>query len=123
MNKIITCIECPLGCELSLEIDNSKIIKVSGNKCPEGFEYAQKEMKNPERILTSTVLAEGLSSKMVSVRTDGPIPKGTMLDAMNEIKQIVIRKPIKTGDIITENFINTGVNLIATRTLGRPERV
>jgi len=36
MNKIITCIECPAGCELSVDIENAKIIKVSGNKCPNG---------------------------------------------------------------------------------------
>ena len=123
MKKIITCIECPAGCELSVDIENSKVIKVSGNKCPKGLAYAEQEMVNPERILTSTVLAEGLSAKMVSVRTDGPIPKGVMLNAMEEIKRTIIRKPVKTDDVITENFLNLGVNLIATRTLGRPERV
>ena len=123
MNKIITCIECPAGCELSVDIENSKIIKVSGNKCPKGFEYAKQEITNPERILTSTVLTEGLSAKMVSVRTDWPIPKGTMLDAIEAIKRMIIKKPVKTGDIMVKNFLNLGVNLIATRTLGKPERV
>ena len=119
MNRIITCIECPLGCKLSVDIENSNVIKVSGNKCPKGFDYAKAEVENPKRILTSTVVAEGLSSKMVSARTSGSIPKSIIPEAMSEIKLIVIKKPVKTGDVIVKNFLDTGSDLVCTRTLDR----
>lgn len=119
MKKILTCIECPAGCELEVEIEKTRIIKVSGNKCPKGFEYAKDEIENPVRILTSSVLAQGLSAKMLSVRTSGAIPKGMMREAMKEIKKIKVTKEVKVGDIVSENFLGTGFNLIATRKLGK----
>ncbi|MFC1548606.1 DUF1667 domain-containing protein [Candidatus Omnitrophota bacterium] len=115
MIKNLTCIECPVGCSLSVDIENCKVVKVSGQKCPKGEKYAVDEIENPVRILTSTVLAQGLSVKMVPVRTDGHIPKARMWDAMDEIRKIRVNKPLRVGDIIASNFLGLGVNLIATR--------
>lgn len=115
MIKKLTCIECPIGCSLSVDIENCRVVEVSGNKCPEGEKYAVSEVENPVRILTSTVLAEGLSFKIVPVRTDGPISKTKLKDAMEEIKKIKINKPVKIGDIICKDFLGLAVNLIATR--------
>ena len=119
MKKNITCIECPVGCELTVDIEDSKVIKVSGNKCPKGLEYARNEVENPVRILTSTVLARGLSAKMVPVRTSGPIPKGMMGPAMREIKKARVTKEVGVGDVICKNLLGLGVDLVATRKLGR----
>lgn len=115
MTKKFTCIECPKGCRLSVDIENNKVIKVSGNECPKGEKYAASEIENPVRILTSAVLCLGLSLKMVSVRTDKPIPKSRIFDAMNEIKKIKVTRPLKAGDIIVKNFLGLNVNLISTR--------
>ena len=115
MMKRLTCIECPKGCALSIDIENCHVVKVSGNECKKGEEYAIKEIENPMRILTSAVLAEGLSLKMVSVRTDKPIPKSRLAEAMEEVKKIRLKSPIKAGSLIVENFLGLGVNLLATR--------
>jgi len=115
MLKKLTCIECPTGCTLSVDVENCRVVKVSGNECPKGEKYAIAEIENPVRILTSAVLAEGLAAKMVPVRTNQPIPKSDILKAMNEIKKIKIYKPVYVGDIIIENFLQPGINLIATR--------
>ncbi len=115
MIKKITCIECPKGCMLSVDIENCKVLKVSGNECPKGEAYAISEVEDPVRVLTSVVLACGLSLKMVPVRTDKPIPKAKILEAMGEIKRIKTKKPLRAGDVIAKNFMNLGVNLVATR--------
>ena len=115
MTKKLTCIECPRGCLLSVEIEEGEVSKVSGSGCPKGEIYAKSEIENPLRVLTSTVLTEGLSLKIVPVRTDNPIPRRTLFEAMKEIKKLKIYKPVRTGDIIVKNFLNLGVNLIATR--------
>lgn len=115
MIKKITCIECPKGCRLSVDIENCRVVKVSDNECPEGEKYAISEIENPMRILTSTVLAEGLQLKMVPVRTDKPIPKSKIMEAIDEIKKMQLVKPVRSGEIITGNFLSLGVNLIATR--------
>ena len=115
MIKQFTCIECPKGCLLSVKIDNGTVTEVSGNKCPKGAAYARSEVENPMRILTSSVLAQCLSLKMIPVRTDRPIPKTKLFDAMNEIKKIRITQPVLVGDIIVNNFLGLGVNLVVTR--------
>ena len=115
MIKKITCIECPIGCRLTVDAENSKAIKVTGNECPKGEVYAVSEIENPVRILTSAVLCRGLSLKMISVRTDKPIPKSRIFEAMKEIKRIRVNKPLSAGDIIVKRFMGSEVNLIVTR--------
>ncbi len=113
--KKLVCIECPKSCALSVDIENCRVVRVSGEKCPKGKEYAIIEVENPTRVLTSAVLAEGLSVRMVPVRTDRPIPKPRLLEAMGEIKKIRVTKRLRAGDIIARNFLGLGVNLITTR--------
>ena len=115
MIKKLTCIECPMGCALSVDIENCKVVSVSGNKCPKGEKYAASEIENPLRILTSAILSEGLPLKMIPVRTDKPIPKAGIIGAMAELKKMRISKPVSAGEVLSENFLGLNVNLIATR--------
>lgn len=115
MIKRLICTECPKGCALSVEIENRRVIKVSGEECPKGEKYAASEAENPVRILTATVLTRGLSLKAVPARTDKPIPKARILEAMDKIKKIRIDKPIRIGDVIAKNFLGLEVNLVAAR--------
>jgi CxxC motif-containing protein len=115
MSKNLTCIECPKSCNLIVDIENCRVVKVSGNQCKVGESYATAEIENPMRIFTSTVLSDGLFLKMIPVRTDKPIPKAKIREAMAEIKKIRINKPVKVGDAIVSNFLGLGGNLTATR--------
>lgn len=115
MAKKLTCIECPKGCSLSVDIENCRVVKVDGAECPKGEEYARAEVENPMRILTSAVLAEGLPIKMVPVRTDKPIPKNKIMEAMDEVKKVRLKTPVRPGDTIIKNILNSGADLIATR--------
>lgn len=115
MIKNLTCIECPKGCSLRVDIENCRVVKAEGEKCPKGKDYALSEIENPRRVLTSTVVAQGLGLKMVPVRTDRPIPKSKLIEAMDEIKRLRLHKPVRTGDAIVINFLGLEVNLIATR--------
>ena len=115
MIKNITCIECPKGCVLVVEVEKGKVIKVAGNDCPKGEIYAASEIENPMRIFTSTVLAENLSLKMVPVRTDPAIPKAYLRKAAEEVKKIRLKEPLTCGSIIERNFLGSGANLLTTR--------
>ncbi|MBU0605459.1 MAG: DUF1667 domain-containing protein [Candidatus Omnitrophica bacterium] len=114
MIKKMVCIDCPHGCVLEIDMD-SKPIGVRGNKCPKGIEFAISEIENPERVLTSSVLTEGLALKMIPVRTDRPIPKKDLFRAMEEIKKIRLRRTVAIGDIVIEDLLGLGVKLVATR--------
>lgn len=113
--KIITCIECPQGCRLELDIEGGRVIKISGNKCNKGEKYGKQEIENPLRTLTSTVLCIGLDLKLLPVKTSAPIPKDKILEAANELRKIKINRTIKAGEILQKNFVGLGVDLIATR--------
>lgn len=117
--KNITCTVCPIGCRMNIEFDiDGNIASVTGNKCRRGDKYARAEILNPVRTLTSTVRIHGSENdKLLPVRTDIPIPKSKMLDAIKLIKNIDINAPIAVGDIIIKDFIDDGINLIACKTI------
>ena len=115
MIKELTCIECPRSCALRVDIENCRVVKVTGEKCPKGKDYAVSEVENPQRVLTSAVSGQGLSLKMIPVRTDKPIPKVRILEAAGEIRKIRLDRSVKTGEIIAANLLGLGVNVIATR--------
>jgi CxxC motif-containing protein len=117
MIRNITCIECPVGCSLRVDIENCRVVKVEGHKCPKGEKYAVSEVENPVRVLASSVLAQGLSVKMIPVKTDTPIPKERMMEAMAEIKKIRVNEPVGVGDTIKEDLLGLGVRLVVTRSV------
>ncbi|MDD5527094.1 MAG: DUF1667 domain-containing protein [Candidatus Omnitrophota bacterium] len=115
MLKKFVCIECPRGCLLEAEIENGRMVKVNGNKCPRGEDYARGEIENPARVLTSTIPAEGLRLKMVPVRTNRPIAKSRMLEAAAAIRKLKTDRPVRAGEVIAENLLGLGADLVATR--------
>ena len=113
MRTELTCIECPMGCKLTVELENGKVTEIAGNNCPRGKMYAENEVIDPKRVITSTVkLASG---GVVPVKTDAPVSKKKMFEVMEIINSITVSKPIKTGDIIKENVF--GANIICARTI------
>ena len=38
----LTCIVCPLGCRIKVELDGDKIVSVTGNTCPRGKSMPRK---------------------------------------------------------------------------------
>jgi CxxC motif-containing protein len=115
MTRELICIECPLGCALSADIENNKVVATRGNKCPKGEAYAISEVEAPKRFFTATVLAENLEIKLVPVKTTVPIPKPRIIEAALEVKKIRVSKPVSIGEPIVKNFLGLGVDLVATR--------
>lgn len=115
--KKFTCIVCPVGCELTatLSDDGKEVTSVEGNSCKRGVTYAVEELTAPKRTLTSTVRIAGAEDKLLPVRTDKPIPKGSLFDAMKIIKSVTVKAPVKIGDVLIADFIEPGINLIATK--------
>ena len=113
--KNLICINCPLGCTLTVTMEGDRVLGVAGNTCKRGDAYARKELKNPTRIVTSTVKVIGGSERMVSVKTKSDIPKGKVLECVRALKDVAAKAPIHIGDVIVHNVAGTGVDLVATR--------
>ena len=111
----LTCIGCPLGCALTVEMENGEVLSVSGNTCKRGDDYARKEVTHPTRIVTSTVAVTGGDIAMVSVKTQNDIPKEKIMDIMKSIEDIKVEAPVHIGDVIVANAAHTRVNIIATK--------
>ncbi len=114
MKKEITCIRCPIGCQLLAEIDGDRI-EVTGNNCPRGAEYGKKEVTNPTRTVTGSVRIANGELPLVSVKTASDIPKDKVLDVMEAIHQCHASAPVSIGDILISDAAGTGVDVIATR--------
>ncbi|MCI9228760.1 MAG: DUF1667 domain-containing protein [Dorea sp.] len=113
--KNLICINCPMGCMLTVAMEGSEIISVAGNTCRRGDSYARKELTNPTRIVTTTVKVSGGRESMVSVKTKEDIPKGKVLECVRELKDVVAAAPVRIGDVILEDAAKTGVNIVATK--------
>lgn len=119
MKKEMICIGCPMGCYLNVDYDGAKMSNVSGNRCKVGLEYAEKEISNPQRTLTSTVKVRNGYLPLVSVKTNKPIPKNRIFDAMNLLAKVEVEAPIKIGEPILQNILDTSVNIIATKNISK----
>lgn len=110
----LICIGCPLGCMLTVDIENGEVVNVAGNTCPRGKTYAEKEVTNPMRIVTSTVRVAGGDRPMVSCKTASDIPKGKIFEVARALKEVEAPAPVKIGDVLIENVAGTGVAIVAT---------
>lgn len=112
----LTCIQCPMGCQLTVTVDDGKVT-VTGNTCPRGAIYGEKEVTAPTRTVTSTVVVEGGELPRASVKTAFDIPKGMIFAIMDEIRAAKVPAPVTIGDVIIKNAAGTGVDVIATKSV------
>ncbi len=133
--KEIICITCPKGCHLKVD---EETFAVTGTSCPRGAVYGANELRNPVRVVTSTVVVEdvGTSSarprtsaacpyasperalpRRLPVKTDRPIPKGKMFEVMAEIAKVRVQPPVAVGDVLIPNVAGTEGNVVATKNL------
>ena len=116
MEKIdLICIGCPMGCPITVEMENGEVVSVTGNTCPRGDAYARKEVTNPARIVTSTVRVTGGKLAMASVKTASDIPKGRIFDCVKALKDVEIPAPVTIGQVVLKDAAGTGVDIIATK--------
>ena len=114
VEKKVTCIICPIGCNITLQGEGQNIFHLSGNQCNRGVEYARNEFLSPVRILTTTIRVLGSNSPLVPVRSDRPIPRELIFQCMEQIKGITVEAPISRYDVLAPNILGTGVNIVST---------
>jgi CxxC motif-containing protein len=121
MKEELICIQCPLGCHLSVEHDGTKIQVVTGHECKRGLVYAEKEIFQPQRTVTTTVAVQGSYFPLLPVKTDAPVPKSLTQDIVKTLSALVVEAPVKSGDIVLSDALGTGSNIVATRSA--PKRI
>lgn len=113
----ITCIVCPIGCKILIKTDGTQFEIVEGNKCKRGIEYARSEALDPRRMLTTSVLVNDGEWPLASVKSSKPIPKEKLFSVLKEIGGTAVKAPVNSGQIIIKNTANTGIDIVATKTV------
>ena len=108
----MTCIICPRGCTLTVELEDKKVFSVKGNACKRGTDYAVAECTAPTRTLTTTVMTE--NGEVVAVKSNKAVPKELLFDCMNEINACVAPANVKQGDVVIANLLDTGADIVVT---------
>ncbi len=118
-SRKVVCVLCPLGCKIRIELDEEgNILSISGNKCPRGEGYAKDEIKDPKRVVTTSVKVLDGELPLASVKTDGPIPKKYIFELMKILKNVEMKAPVNVGDVVVRNIFETNVNVVITRSVG-----
>lgn len=113
MERNLTCIVCPIGCDIKVAFENGKVLSVTGNTCPRGKVYAESEVTNPVRTVTTTV--KSVEGKIIPVKTSAPISKEKIFEAMKIINNAKPCLPIHAGDVIIKDIF--GAELVATQSV------
>lgn len=115
----LICICCPLGCMLQVEMSEGTVKDVEGNRCLRGKTYAEKEVTNPTRTVTTTVRLKNSRNGEISLpcKTAEDVPKFKIFDVIQDLAQVIVTAPVHIGDVICEDVGGTGIDMIATKNI------
>lgn len=117
MQKTLTCIGCPMGCQLDIEIKETEkgpeILDIKGYACNRGKTYAYDEITRPVRMIT-TLIPAPTGGQPLSVRSSKPVPKDQIESVLKIIHNIKLISSVKMGDIIVADILGSGADIIAT---------
>ena len=120
MTKEYICIVCPNSCHLTVT-DEGGELTVSGNRCKRGYAHGISEYTKPMRMLTSTVkVTNGILPRLSVVSTE-EIPKEQLKACLDDVYKVYVTAPITCGDVILKNIQNTGVDIVASRSMNAKE--
>lgn len=116
----IVCIVCPNGCRMNVSIDEqNRVTQVTNALCRNGRAYAENEIQSPMRSLTSTIKVTGGTFPLVSVRSDKPIPKEKIREAVERLRALELSAPVEFHQVVVTDILGTGANIITTKQIGK----
>ena len=117
MKQELICIGCPMGCQLTAEVENGAVTAVTGNTCPRGAAYARKECVAPVRTVTGTVAIQGAALPVLPVRINGEVPKALVFDVARALGTVTVQAPAAIGDVVLRDVCGTGVDVTAAKNM------
>ncbi|MGB8252899.1 MAG: DUF1667 domain-containing protein [Anaerolineaceae bacterium] len=120
ITKLI-CITCPKGCTLEVQRDGDTVLKVEQG-CKRGYEYAQRELVDPRRMISSTVKIKGAGHPLLPVYTADAFPKPRIPELMAALRKVGVKAPIRMNEIVLADALGTGINILASRDMPKIAR-
>ncbi|MGL5207123.1 MAG: DUF1667 domain-containing protein [Acidaminococcaceae bacterium] len=115
--RVMTCIVCPRGCEMTASITDGVVTEVVGNSCPRGKKYAEEEILAPKRMLTSTVRVKNGTLALLPVVSKASLPKEKILACAEVLRRVTVEAPVAEGQVICSNILGLGVDIVASRSM------
>ncbi len=115
----LICVSCPKGCMLEVTHDGVKVLKVLNASCKRGDDYAREELSDPRRMVATTVRIEGGIHPLLPVATRTPFPKPRIRDLLAQLRSVRLTAPVKMGEVVLQDALGTGVDVIASRDITR----
>lgn len=109
------CITCPMGCNLTVTHEGATVLGVDGNMCERGLKFVEAELEDPRRMVATTVRVKGGIHPLVPVYTREPFPKPRIFELLREIRHLEIEAPVMTNQVVLENALGEGIDVIASR--------
>ncbi len=110
----LICVQCPLGCNLTVRWEEGEEPVVTGNTCKNGAIYGKAEVTDPRRTLTTSVRVKD-GAVPVSVRSAQPLPKTLIGESLALLHTVALEKGSRAGTVVVPNILNTGIDIITTR--------
>ncbi len=114
----LTCLVCPIGCELRATVRGQEIVSLEGHECPRGEAYASQELFDPRRVLTTTVRLCSSEVPRLPVKTSEAVPRERLRAGVQAARELRIEPPVRRGDVLMRDVAGTGADLVATRSVG-----
>ncbi len=111
----LICVTCPMGCTLDVTHEGETIVEVKGATCKRGVDYAQEELTDPRRMVTTTVRVAGGLHPLLAVYTSAPIPKARIFDLLEALREVEVQAPLRVGDVVLEDVVDTEVDVVSSR--------
>jgi CxxC motif-containing protein len=70
-------------------------------------------------ILTTLVRIKGAKYNVAPVKSTKPIDKSLWVECSKALSRIYVGAPVKIGDLVCKNILNTGVDIICTKNIDR----
>jgi CxxC motif-containing protein len=119
LTEEMICITCPMGCTLQVTHAGETLLHVDGNTCPRGKAYVQRELTDPRRMVATTVRVKQGLHPLVPVYTEAPFPKLRIFELLAAIRALEIEAPVAMEQVVLENALGTGINVVASRDMPR----
>ena len=113
------CVVCPTSCSVNAEWNETELLSIDHAQCKLAWDFIRGEIFDPRRMVTTTVRVDDGDLPLVSVKTDAPVPKGTVLEVMDHLAHVVVKAPVNIGDIVVPDVLGTGSNIVATKKIIR----
>lgn len=110
----LTCLNCPFRCKIDVEYDEDSIFAIEGNNCERGFRFVLDSLNLPKRNLSVYVKVENSSVQKIKVTTSHPINRDLIPDLEDMLGKITLQAPVKPGDLVLANVLDSGVDIIST---------